>query len=1091
MRTVGGIATLSAFAYTAGWWLSLLLVLGIVGAAQAVPGGGADAQESVHPGLSRAEWDGRPYGSAIIELVVTNQSGHPGNYFVYRQISASPYTFEAGDRIEYDVFLPDPVSGAGGIDIYSTTGVPFRDLPGWRDQVGTSGHPGHDLSAHAYGQWYRRSLAVPAQMVGETAAHWNVVGENDTPGLTYTARYARIVVTDAQGDVRFTVFNAPEHYTRRMVTVRSGIEADAVRLLGPHGEPLLAAGSLRPFVVTPRHPTDDVVVALCDATAPPYLADPTGHQDATAAIQLAIWDCSEAGGGVVWLPAGEYKVLGNLVVAEGVVLRGDWKAPRDGDLAVGGTLLLAYAGRGSAEGVPFIALESGAGVRNLTIFYPEQTLGDVAAYPYTIEQTGYQVSTVMNVTLVNPYQGMRFGGRNNEMHYVRNVYGSPLAQGVQLDRIYDVGRIYDLHFSPAYWAESGLPHAPSQAQIAAFTSRPGGAVGIATGHNDWQVFGRISLQDLATGMRFINEGGGGNGHIYDLSIRGARVGLEFDYINPYGWSITSGSIEANVGDDAVGVLATPGFRDVSVQLHSVTFEGTGSAIRLAPGSNGLVSVVHGAFASWGEAAGGHAAVDVHGGSLSLQNSSFAESAGGEYRHLHLGPNVSSAVVLANRFADEPAFEIADPDHRNVRIDHTETAYESFDPVPYEFAPWPTPARIGPEDFYIVTDFGASGDGQTDDTAAIQRALHAAGEKGGGTVYLPGGRYRVAGNLTVPPGVELRGVHDTPHHTVSARSVLLAYAGRGDAEAAPFIALHSHSDSGGSGLRGLAIWYPEQDYRNIAPYPWAVQSRGPGNWVVDTVVANAYQGVDFASYPSDGHVIHYLGGAALKTGLAVGNTQTGGWVENVHFNPHFWIRSDLPGAVPASDWQRLWGWQKREGTGFLVNDAASLEWIGTFVFGAFDGVRLAAGPKGVSGRVIGHGTDGAHFGLRVGGVGEAGFDLINFQAVQFDSGGFVVVEETVAPDRRVRLFNTNHWTSPPVGYLVQGGDVLVQQVHFTDRGLYPFRVEGGRLRVESAYFQGLPHRHVAQFGGEASVRGSVALGAVLTMGEVESVNNVGR
>jgi hypothetical protein len=43
--------------------------------------------------------------------------------------------------------------------------------------------------------------------------------------------------------------------------------------------------------------------------------------------------------------------------------------------------------------------------------------------------------------------------------------------------------------------------------------------------------------------------------------------------------------------------------------------------------------------------------------------------------------------------------------------------------------------------YNVRDYGAIGDGTTDDTAAIQAALDAAGAAGGGKVYLPAGQYR--------------------------------------------------------------------------------------------------------------------------------------------------------------------------------------------------------------------------------------------------------------------------------------------------------------------------------------------------------------
>jgi hypothetical protein len=64
------------------------------------------------------------------------------------------------------------------------------------------------------------------------------------------------------------------------------------------------------------------------------------------------------------------------------------------------------------------------------------------------------------------------------------------------------------------------------------------------------------------------------------------------------------------------------------------------------------------------------------------------------------------------------------------------------------------ADRGP-DWLNVKSFGAKGDGTTDDTAAIQKALTAAGNAGGGTVYVPAGTYKT-GPLTIPQNVTLRG-----------------------------------------------------------------------------------------------------------------------------------------------------------------------------------------------------------------------------------------------------------------------------------------------------------------------------------------------
>src|ERR1022692_4885424 len=56
----------------------------------------------------------------------------------------------------------------------------------------------------------------------------------------------------------------------------------------------------------------------------------------------------------------------------------------------------------------------------------------------------------------------------------------------------------------------------------------------------------------------------------------------------------------------------------------------------------------------------------------------------------------------------------------------------------------------------VRTFGAVGDAATDDTAAFQHALDAAYKSGGGSVYVPPGRYLFKGSLTIPDGVGLRG-----------------------------------------------------------------------------------------------------------------------------------------------------------------------------------------------------------------------------------------------------------------------------------------------------------------------------------------------
>ena len=57
--------------------------------------------------------------------------------------------------------------------------------------------------------------------------------------------------------------------------------------------------------------------------------------------------------------------------------------------------------------------------------------------------------------------------------------------------------------------------------------------------------------------------------------------------------------------------------------------------------------------------------------------------------------------------------------------------------------------------YDVTHYGARGDGMTDDAVAIQRAINACSEQGGGIVLLPAGHVFLAGPLELKSGIDLR------------------------------------------------------------------------------------------------------------------------------------------------------------------------------------------------------------------------------------------------------------------------------------------------------------------------------------------------
>ena len=204
----------------------------------------------------------------------------------------------------------------------------------------------------------------------------------------------------------------------------------------------------------------------------------------------------------------------------------------------------------------------------------------------------------------------------------------------------------------------------------------------------------------------------------------------------------------------------------------------------------------------------------------------------------------------------------------------------------------------------VRDFGAKGDGATDDTAAFQRAMDDCANRGGGIVSVPTGRYLIKTRLSIPPSVTLEGNWRAPATVNEYRdpsdpkggpklsgSVLLAVEGAGNPDGAPFISLGRNST-----LKGVTIFYPEQTKTNppIA-YPWTVASTNDNCSIVDVFIVNPYQAVDFGTRVSGRHYIRGLYAQPLRKGLYVDMCLDVGRIENIHFWP-FWTAADADSPV---------------------------------------------------------------------------------------------------------------------------------------------------------------------------------------------------
>jgi len=185
--------------------------------------------------------------------------------------------------------------------------------------------------------------------------------------------------------------------------------------------------------------------------------------------------------------------------------------------------------------------------------------------------------------------------------------------------------------------------------------------------------------------------------------------------------------------------------------------------------------------------------------------------------------------------------------------------------------------------FNVREFGARGDGKTDDTGAIAAALKSAAALGGSTVLLPTGNYLCKGRLDVPENVVLEGVFRAPTaRTQNRGSTLLASNGAGDLDGPPFITLHQNST-----LHGLTVFYPDQTQTNPpVAYPWTIRGVGDNCSLVDVLLVNPYQAVDFGTEPAGRHWIKGLYAQPLYRGIFIDQCYDVGRVEDVHLWP-FW------------------------------------------------------------------------------------------------------------------------------------------------------------------------------------------------------------
>lgn len=827
-------------------------------------------------------------------------------------------------------------------------------------------------------------------------------------------------------------------------------------------------------VVVPTLNTNEIVVSV--VTPQDFGARGDGITDDSAAFQNAMnWvnNAGNWGGGVVYVPPGNYAFYTNLTIPQGVTLQGDWADWTKGTNGLEGTTFKIYNGAGQSNGVPFIFMDSMSTLRGVNFCYPNQDPSNITGYPFTIQISLECV--VKDVALVNSYQGIEGTSASySDEHILSTIIGTPLYLGISEDMLPDVSHSEDIRFSPYVWPASHFTNAPA----------------IGDSYQTW-------MRNNGEGIRLLRVDGELS---MDTFISGYKVGIEAN-------SSTNGAPGATFYNGAVtncgtALLAQQMPGQSGLQITDFTLDGDTAVNRTTNSSDATIGFDHCTIIGRQGTAVHSTGSDWHSW-MAFQNCTISNTlqlAGpGVFNLVDCSLMGSTQCVMsanATRVAftgctfDSATNIINSGNISNLLMDDRQSLSNTL-PIVYwtNFLNDYATRRPARTNLYVVTaaPWGAAGNGVTDDTLAIQGALTAAGANGGGIVYLPGGRYHLTNTLDVPSGVELRGVREMRGGDgiwadgKSKASVLEPYEGQGMSNGLVALALEANS-----GIVGVNFNYETQN-TNCYPFPATIQGRGANIYAIGIVCPNAFNYVDFDTYTCSNHLIYMVDGSVLSAGMRIGNGSSGSIVD-CQGNQTYWLGdNDSSYALPASGsaLTTVLNYTATNAQMYILGDCTELM-ISDFNINENTLIHYVA-ENGQGPNMTGIGTycDGTVQGYVLDAAAPCAINVVNSPMAIFSTAATALTNNTVGVmstanfQGTARFFNTALFGGPEWDFVINGGDVGFDLVHMLDHAYNGSSVSGGVLHLinNGAYItdNGLTHfpPYNVTFGPNAGIGGKVS------------------
>lgn len=199
-------------------------------------------------------------------------------------------------------------------------------------------------------------------------------------------------------------------------------------------------------------------------------------------------------------------------------------------------------------------------------------------------------------------------------------------------------------------------------------------------------------------------------------------------------------------------------------------------------------------------------------------------------------------------------------------------------------------------------------GATDSTKAIQAALDACYAMGGGTVFLPVGRYLVTDTVHIPYGVVLQGdwqdpdLTDTPEYGTVILAKLKALDATTVCDPTEGVLFElMHEGDGNNGLVGLTVYYPDQDIHNVKCYGYTIYGDKPRMVMLrDLTLINSYSGIGACLGSAGTHELLQVENVrmtVLSMGYKAKRSREIGYTLDLRISPKYWARAAEEFACP--------------------------------------------------------------------------------------------------------------------------------------------------------------------------------------------------